>query len=198
MKARHAVFVALATAVALTSVAAAAPAATKQRVQIDMKIHPKNTFVLTPLEAGALERDSGTNRCSGEPDISEVPLRDGQEVFPWVCRAWVFTGKGGSSCCVPSSRGSRLVKSPPARIRTTSPRVPGRSCAGPVSTRGSPEAGGVPRWGHRGAGVFGSRATRASSPFRSTPHKAGGAGLVPPVSPHADSARAAVARLKRT
>ncbi len=38
MKARHAILVALAAAVTLTSVAAAGPDAAKQRVAIDMKI----------------------------------------------------------------------------------------------------------------------------------------------------------------
>ena len=51
MKARHAMLVALA-AVTLTSVAAAGPAAAKQRVAIDMKLWPQKTFVLTPLRAG--------------------------------------------------------------------------------------------------------------------------------------------------
>jgi len=97
MRALQAVFAALAAAVALTSVAAADPAATKQRVQIDMKIRPADTFVLTPLEGGALERDSGTQGCKGEPDKGGVGvLRDGQESWPWVCRAWVFTGKRGT------------------------------------------------------------------------------------------------------
>jgi hypothetical protein len=93
MRALRAVFVALAAAVMLTSVASAG--ATKQRVEINMKIFPAKTFVLTPLQAGALERDSGTQGCDGEPDKLEV-LRDGQQIFPWTCRAWVFTGKRGT------------------------------------------------------------------------------------------------------
>jgi hypothetical protein len=60
MKVRHVVLVALAAAVTLTSVAAAGPAAAKQRLAIDAKILPGGTFVLTPLRAGALKRDSGT------------------------------------------------------------------------------------------------------------------------------------------
>ena len=47
MKARVAALVVLATAVTLTSVAAAGPDAAKQRVAIDMKIYPQGTFVLT-------------------------------------------------------------------------------------------------------------------------------------------------------
>ena len=60
MKARVVTLVALAAAVTLTSVAAAGPAAAKQRVAIDMKIYPQKTFVLTPQQAGPLKRDSGT------------------------------------------------------------------------------------------------------------------------------------------
>ena len=48
MKALQTMLFALVAAVTLTSLAAAGPAATKQRVQIDMKIFPKKTFVLAP------------------------------------------------------------------------------------------------------------------------------------------------------
>jgi hypothetical protein len=97
MKFRHAVLAALAAAVTLTAIAAAGPAATKQRVQIDMKIYPKKTFVLAPLEFGALQRDSGTHRCVEDELMRDgrEELRDGQQVFPWACPAWVFTGKHG-------------------------------------------------------------------------------------------------------
>ncbi len=54
MKVRHAVLAVLAAAVTLTSVAAAGPAAAKQRVAINAKILPGGTFVLTPLRAGAV------------------------------------------------------------------------------------------------------------------------------------------------
>lgn len=47
MKPRLIVLAALAAAVTLTSIATAGPAATKQRVAIDMKILPQSTFVLT-------------------------------------------------------------------------------------------------------------------------------------------------------
>jgi len=68
MKARHALLVAFA-AVTLTSVAAAAPDAAKQRVGVvittkgayyDWNTSGRGKFVLTPLRAGALKRDSGT------------------------------------------------------------------------------------------------------------------------------------------
>ena len=60
MKARLVTLVALAAAVTLTAVAAAGPDAAKQRVAINMKLSPQGTFVLTPLQTGALKRDSGT------------------------------------------------------------------------------------------------------------------------------------------
>ena len=95
MRALQAVFVALAAAVMLTSVASAGADATKQRVQIDMKIHPKKTFVLSPLQGGAIENDSGKQSCDGEPTKRTV-YRDGQEAFLWDCGAWTFTGKRGT------------------------------------------------------------------------------------------------------
>lgn len=94
MKARHAVFVALAAAFVVTSIASASDNATKQRVQIDMKIQPK-TFVLTPLQGGAIENDSGKQSCDREPTKRTV-YRDGQEAYPWACDAWTFTGKRGT------------------------------------------------------------------------------------------------------
>jgi hypothetical protein len=50
MKARIAGLVAITAAVTLTAAAATGPAATKQRVQIDMKSRGY-TFVLTPFQA---------------------------------------------------------------------------------------------------------------------------------------------------
>jgi hypothetical protein len=64
-------------------------------VQIDMKIVPDKGFVLTPLEAGTLERDSGRHACNGETNFGEV-LRDGQESWVWGCRALTLTGKRGT------------------------------------------------------------------------------------------------------
>ncbi len=62
MHARHIVLAVLAAAVTLASVAAAGPAAAKQRVSITSKGFgtPSGRFVFTPLQAGALRRDSGT------------------------------------------------------------------------------------------------------------------------------------------
>jgi hypothetical protein len=94
MRALQAVFIALAAAVALTSVATAGPAPTKQRVQIEMNAYPRHSFTLTPLGAGKLRSDSGTQSCAGEPSKRDV-VRDGQAAFVWDCRAWTFVGKRG-------------------------------------------------------------------------------------------------------
>jgi len=81
MKARHSILVALAVTVTLTSVAAAGPEATKQRVAITSqaaKTTRVSPFVLTPLQAGSLERDSGT-MTAGLPSGRDV-MREGQKV----------------------------------------------------------------------------------------------------------------------
>ena len=93
MKARVLALVALATAVTLTSVAAGDPGAAKQRVAISMKGLENGTFVLTPLQAGALKRDSGTVRVvfSQEPDV----MRQGQTVSIYR-NTYTLTGKRGS------------------------------------------------------------------------------------------------------
>ena len=94
MRALQTVFVALAAAVMLTSVAAAGPAPTKQRVQIDTK-YPGSTFTFTPLEVGAIKNDAGKQSCDGEP-TKRTAYRDGQETYPWDCGAWTFVGKRGT------------------------------------------------------------------------------------------------------
>jgi hypothetical protein len=62
MKARLVNVVALAAVVTLTAAASACPAAAKQRVSITAKGFgtPSGQFVFTPLQAGKLKRDSGT------------------------------------------------------------------------------------------------------------------------------------------
>jgi len=81
MKARVLALVVLAAAVTLTSVAAAEPDAAKQRVVITSQgSHPTQTppFVLTPLQAGGLKRDSGT-QTAGSPSV-RTAMRAGQRV----------------------------------------------------------------------------------------------------------------------
>ena len=85
MKARLAVFLALVVAVTLTSVAESRPDAAKQRVAFGMKILPNRTFVLTPLQAGAMKRDSGTVN-EGKTISERNRVTTG---------LWMFTGKRG-------------------------------------------------------------------------------------------------------
>lgn len=88
----------LVAAVALTSVAAAAPAATKQRVAINMKIFPDKTFLLAPLQAGTLESDSG--RITTVEQVLSMSgrtvMRDGQRVTIYDAAIWTLKGKRGT------------------------------------------------------------------------------------------------------
>jgi hypothetical protein len=94
MKVRHTVFVALATAVTLTSVAAAGPDAAKQRVAITVTMM-SGKAVLTPLKDGALKRDSGTFRGVWSYTPDRTVMRDGQEIDIHSA-TWTFTGKRGT------------------------------------------------------------------------------------------------------
>jgi len=97
MKARHVVLVALAAAVTLASAAAAGPDAAKQRAAITSTILPNGATVLTPLQDGALEPDSGTMSGNWESVPSHLVMREGQKVdvfdHPVV---WTLKGKRGS------------------------------------------------------------------------------------------------------
>ena len=96
MKARHAMFVALAAAVTLAAVAAAGHEGAKQRVAINMKIYPQGTFVLTPLQAGPLKRDSGTIDSNWLAITGHPALRDGQKVTIYDGAVVTLTGKRGT------------------------------------------------------------------------------------------------------
>jgi len=93
MRARQAILVALATAVTLTSVAAAGPDAAKQRVSITMKDLPNGAFVLDPLQAGALKRDSGTTGAVYKR--LNVVMREGQRIEIYRL-TFTLKGKRGS------------------------------------------------------------------------------------------------------
>ena len=90
----------VAAAVTLTSAAAAGPEAAKQRVAIDMKIcspgKSQGTFVLTPLQAGPLKRDSGTIDSNWLSIIGRDVMRDGQKVTIYVGAVTTLTGKRGT------------------------------------------------------------------------------------------------------
>ncbi len=100
MKARVLALVALAAAVTLTSVAAATPAATKQRVAINMRMcwqgKSQRTFVLWPQQFGPLKRDSGTISSNWTSIPSRSVMRDGQEVTIYNGAVTTLTGKRGS------------------------------------------------------------------------------------------------------
>ena len=100
MKARHAILVALMAAVTLTAVAAAGPDAAKQRVAIDMKLcwpgASEKTFVLMPLQAGPLKRDSGTISFNWLSIPGNMVMRDGQEVTIYDRGVATLTGKRGT------------------------------------------------------------------------------------------------------
>ena len=88
--------VVLAAAVTLTSVAAARPDAAKQRVVINMKIYPENTFVLRPLQAGPLKSDSGTINGGWLSITGRNVMRDGQKVTIYDGAVTTVTGKRGT------------------------------------------------------------------------------------------------------
>ena len=96
MKALQAVLVAPVAAVILTAVAAAGPEVAKQRAVIDMKIYPQKTFVLTPLQAGALKRDSGTISSTWLDIRGRSVMRDGQRVTIYDGAVTTLTGRLGT------------------------------------------------------------------------------------------------------
>ena len=98
MKALHTALVVLTAAVTLTSVAAAGPDAAKQRVAIMTKgVANASTpaqFVFTPLQAGALKRDSGTARAA--MPSGRVVMREGQRVTIYGPIVETLEGKRGT------------------------------------------------------------------------------------------------------
>ena len=144
MKARVVALVALAAAVTLTSVAAAGPAAAKQRVGIDMKLYPQKAFVFTPLQAGPLKSDSGTISHNFLSILGRGVMRDGQKVTIYDGGVATLTGKRGTLTIRNRNEWVDFDATGMATVRTTpSPSEPGRSYAEPASTPGSPGRGGV-------------------------------------------------------
>jgi len=93
MKAPQALLLVVATALTLASGASAGAGAPKQRVAITANLYPKREFVLTPLHAGALERDFGKARMVYGTWRST--MRKGQDIE--ILRAFfTFEGKRGS------------------------------------------------------------------------------------------------------
>lgn len=81
MKAIQAIVVVLVATNVLASVAAARPEAAKQRVVITSQASQTtqvSPFVLTPLQAGPIKRDSGT--LTGGSSSGRAAMRDGQQI----------------------------------------------------------------------------------------------------------------------
>ena len=83
--------VVLAAAATVTAVAAAGPDAARQRVAIDMQ--GGQSFVLYPLQAGALKQDSGPS--SVDVGGHGTVMRQGQKVAIYR-NTYTLTGKRGS------------------------------------------------------------------------------------------------------
>jgi hypothetical protein len=96
MKAIQAILVAFVATIILASVAAAGHDAANQRVAINMKLYPQKTFVLTPLQAGALKRDSGTISHNFLSIPGRDVMRDGQNVTIYDGGVATLTGKRGT------------------------------------------------------------------------------------------------------
>jgi hypothetical protein len=85
-----------ALALGLAGVAASGPGAAKQRVAITTqaaRATPVSPFVLTPLQAGAVKRDSGTATAGPAPE--RVVMREGQSVTIYD-QVVTLAGKRGS------------------------------------------------------------------------------------------------------
>ena len=102
MSAKLAVMAVLGAAVTLTSVASAGPAGAKQHVAITSNGVLNGTafgkFVFTPLEPGALKRDTGTETSEWR---ERVVMRDGQQV---TVQTYVTSRKGKLGSFVIRSR----------------------------------------------------------------------------------------------
>lgn len=100
MKALQVIVVVLAAAVTLTSVAAGALDAKRQRVAILTKGVANTSrpaqFVLDPLQAGSLRQDSGTTHAVGSLPPERVVIRDGQRVAIYDPIVETLRGKRGT------------------------------------------------------------------------------------------------------
>jgi hypothetical protein len=95
MKTRYVLLIGVIAGVTLTSVAAAAPETAKQRIAITTKGNETTQvapFVLSPLQSGAVKRDSGKEIAKWS---ERVVMRDGQRVSVTEVRA-TYEGKLGN------------------------------------------------------------------------------------------------------
>ena len=61
-----------------------------------MKIYPQKTFVMTPMQAGPLKRDSGTISSTWTSILGRDVMRDGQKVTIYEGAVTTLTGKRGT------------------------------------------------------------------------------------------------------
>jgi hypothetical protein len=92
---RYILLAALVVVVVPISLAHAGPAAKKQRVAINVKIMPDETFVLKPLQPGRVKRDSGTLEGAGDRAGPTSVRKSGQKVSVHS-NDWILLGKQGS------------------------------------------------------------------------------------------------------
>jgi hypothetical protein len=156
MKATQAILAALVAAIILTSVAAAGPEAAKQRVAINMKIYPQQKFVLLPLQAGPLERDSGTIRSNWTSIPGRKVMRDGQQVTIYDGAVTTLTGKLGTLTIRDRNEWVAVETGEDAVAIGTWKVVRGTGqYAGIVGKGGNGHAGlGNPRWYARYEGIL--------------------------------------------
>jgi hypothetical protein len=112
MQVRIIMLLAVLAAFTLTSVAAAGPEAAKQRVAINIKNPDNGTFVLTPLQAGTFNRDSGTvSLVYNDPTIV---MREGQRISIYR-----------NTYTLRSKRGSLSIRERAEFVSVSNEKVPG-------------------------------------------------------------------------
>ena len=96
MRALQAMFVALAAAVVLTSVASAGADADEAARADRHEDPPEEDVRARDAAVRSAQARLGDARAATGTRPSERSCRDGQEAFLWECRAWTFTGKRGT------------------------------------------------------------------------------------------------------
>lgn len=106
MKAPTVLLIAATAAVTLVSVASARPDGARQRIAIASQLWPEKTFVLTPVTAGALERDSGTVKAidpSTDSGVFRFTGKRGTFTIQVLQREWVNCGDKVNGSVIPAT-----------------------------------------------------------------------------------------------
>ena len=130
--------VALAAAVTLTSVAAAGPDAAKQRVAIDMKIHPQKTSY-SRRSGRTPEARLGHDQQQLESIPGREVMRDGQKVWIYDGAVTTLTGKQEPSRFATGTSGSSLQRETGYGYGDSVAFGTWKAVRGLASTPGSPE-----------------------------------------------------------